>query len=295
MKKILSVIHLFPREVDDFDYLISQLKVASSFLGDTLSIDFNIVLNFNPKIINWENSKLPKDFFIQKVKSSIKKLDWANQINLEIIEDDSVCGLLEQRISLTKKFPDYYGYLILDNDIILDDLCFYGLENAINSITETTSFVITPQPYSHWDSSWDVISYVPFEQTFNIDEFNSYSIKSMFKDEIQIVESSAFKFAGGWFTFITKDLLSTISFPDVKGYGMEDTYLSFCFNRMKSSGQNVKQFILKNILIQENRKYLSNSIYVDFVPYDMDYLKPINEHSKKILWDEIVRLSNERT
>lgn len=294
MKKILSAIHLFPREVDDFDHLVTQLKIASSFLGGTLSIDFNIILNLNPNIIDWENSKLPKEFFVNKVKSSLKKLDWANEVYLEIVEDDSVCGLLEQRTSLLKKFPDYYGYLILDNDILIDELCFYGLEHSIRTITDTSKFVVIPQPYGHWDSSWDVISYVPFKDGFDINEFNSYSIKSIFKDEIQIVETPIFKFAGGWFTFITKDLLSTISFPDVKGYGMEDTYISFCFNRMKSNGENVKQFIMKNVLVQENRKYLSNSIYVSFVPYNMDYLKPINENSKRIFWDEIARLNNER-
>lgn len=295
MKKILSTIHLFPREVDDFDHLLTQLKIASSFLSESISIDFNILLNFNPNIVDWKNSKLPKDFFVEKVKSSLKKLDWSNEIFFEIIEDDSVCGLLEQRTSLIKRFPNYYGYLILDNDIILDDLCLYGLENAINSITETSQFVLTPQPYSHWDSSWDVIGYVPFTDGFNIDEFNAYSIKSIFKDEIQIVESPVFKFAGGWFTFITKDLLSSVSFPEVSGYGMEDTYLSFCFNKMKSKNNNIKQFILKNILVQENRKYLSNSIYVDFVPYNMEYLKPINENSKRIFWEEIAKLNNERS
>lgn len=294
MKKILAVVHLFPREVDDFDYLVTQLKIASSFLGDSIAIDFNIVLNFNPDIIDWTNSKLPKEFFIEKVKSSIKKLDWVRHVNLEVIEDDSVCGLLEQRISLTKKFPNYYGYLILDNDIIVDDLCLYGLENSINSISDTTKFVLIPQPYSYWDSSWDVISYVEYKSTFNIDEFNAYSIKSIFKEEIQLVESPMFKFAGGWFTFITNDLLSLIEFPEVKGYGMEDTFISLLLNRMKLNGENVKQLVMKNVLVQENRKYLSNSVYTNFVPYNMEYLKMINEKSKQILWDEIRKLNHER-
>lgn len=291
MKNILLVSHVFPREVDDFDNLVTQLKTASSFLQGDLIFDYHIILNLNPEIIDWDKSNIPQDFFVEKIKSSVKKLDWCNEIKLEILTDNSVFGLLEQRINLTKKFPDYFGYLIVDNDIILDDFYLYAFENSITSINQISDFVLIPQPYCHWDNSWDVISHVPFQNGFSTDEFNPYSIKSIKSgDDIELIDLREFKFAGGWMTFITRDLLSKVSFPPVRGYGMEDTYLSLVLNKMKREGSPIHQYLMKNIVVQENRKYLSNSIYSNFVYYNIDVLKKINDESKQIFSNEIFKL-----
>ena len=291
MKNILLVSHVFPREVDDFDNLVTQLKMASSFLQGDLIFDYHIILNLNPEIIDWNKSNIPQDFFVDKIKSSVKKLDWCNEIKLEILTDNGVFGLLEQRINLTKKFPDYFGYLIVDNDIILDDFYLYAFENSITAINQTSDFVLIPQPYCHWDNSWDVISHVPFQNGFSTDEFNPYSIKSIKSgDDIELIDLREFKFAGGWMTFITRELLSKVLFPPVKGYGMEDTYLSLVFNKMKREGSPIHQYLMKNIVVQENRKYLSNSIYSNFVYYNIDLLKKINDESKQIFSNEIFKL-----
>jgi hypothetical protein len=291
VKKILCVSHVFPREVDDFDHLVTQLKIGSTFLQNQVQFDFDIILNLNPSIIDWGTSQLPKEFFVDKMRASISKLDWCNG-DFKIVEDSSIFGLLEQRTTLTKTFPDYFGYLILDNDIIIDDFALYILENAVNTIEDTTEYVLTPQPYCYWDSSWDIISYEKFVNGFDVNEFNAYQIKGMGNSgDVQLAEVPSFKFAGGWFTFITKDLLSKVPFPDVRGYGMEDTYISMFFNKMKSNGENVRQYVMKNVLVQENRKYLMNSVYTKFVNYNIEYLKSINENSKQMFWNEIQKLN----
>ena len=44
MKKIHLTLHIFPREIDDYEFTINQLKVASKLIQN-LQIDANVILN----------------------------------------------------------------------------------------------------------------------------------------------------------------------------------------------------------------------------------------------------------
>ena len=50
-KEVLLLIHLFPKEIDDFDNLANQLKVSAKYVQE-LKVDVNIILNLNPKLID---------------------------------------------------------------------------------------------------------------------------------------------------------------------------------------------------------------------------------------------------
>jgi hypothetical protein len=68
--------------------------------------------------------------------------------------------------------------------------------------------------------------------------------------EIEVKPIPTFKFAGGWFTLISKDLLIKTDIPESLGhYGLEDTYIMLCSQIMKQKGMNVIQFVLENEII----------------------------------------------
>ena len=71
MKKVHLTIHIFPREIDDYELTINQLKFASQFITN-LHVDANVILNVNSDIIDWEKSKLPKEYFVKNLNSLIK-------------------------------------------------------------------------------------------------------------------------------------------------------------------------------------------------------------------------------
>ena len=48
MKKIHLTLHIFPREIDDYEFTINQLKVASKLIQN-LQVDANVILNLNDK------------------------------------------------------------------------------------------------------------------------------------------------------------------------------------------------------------------------------------------------------
>lgn len=271
----MMLIHLFPREIDDFDNLANQLKVASQYISN-LNITTNIILNLNPEIVKWETSKISKEFIISKFKHSISKFDWCEKI-VDISTNTQYWGYLEQRIQCTTKYPDFDGYLLLDPDLILDDYVFYGLEKALEVI-EDSEFIISPQMYKFWDSSWNIISYEKSNFNFNVDKFDPYSIKVIKKEGIVINPNKQIKFAGGWFNYISKSLYEKVVWPiGVKGYGPEDTYTAFIATKLGAT-----QYIMEGIVVQENRKYLNNSIYVNFIEYDLKKLKEVNNHTQKL-------------
>jgi hypothetical protein len=274
-KKVMMLIHLFPREIDDFDNLANQLKVASQYINN-LKVTTNIILNLNPEITKWEDSKISKEFVISKFNHILTKFDWCNNL-VDINNTPQYWGYLEQRVQCTTKYPGYDGYILLDPDMILDDYVFYGLENALEVIQDE-EFIVSPQMYKFWDSSWNIISHDKTNSNFDVDRFDPYTIKAIEKEEIKLKPNKQIKFAGGWFNYISKALYEQVDWPEgVKGYGPEDTYTAFIATKLGAT-----QYIMEGIVVQENRKYLNNSIYVDYIEYDLDKLKQINSNTREL-------------
>ena len=280
MKKIHLTIHIFPKEIDDYEFTINQLKVASKFITN-LQIDANVILNLNDKIIDWDKSSLPKGYFIERFKHINAKLDWVTNLEEEITYKQEYHGYLEKRIANTK-LEGYDAFWWQDVDLILDDLILYGIESTLENITEP-DYIISPQIYKFWDTSWDVISAVP-NNSIDVDAFDSFNIKPLQYDRsIGLILNKNIKFAGGWSTILSNSFIKQVPFPDnVKGYGREDTLALEIGKKI-----NVTQYIMKGVIVQENRKYLSNALYNKFVHYNIDYLKPINEQSLQTFYNLI--------
>ena len=62
--KTQIVIHLLPTEIDDFEWQIKQLKLASLYLNKDDIINIDVTLNLN--LVNWNESKFEKQYFIDK-------------------------------------------------------------------------------------------------------------------------------------------------------------------------------------------------------------------------------------
>ena len=71
------------------------------------------------------------------------------------------------------------------------------------------------------------------------------------------------KFAGGWFTVISKKLLNELPWPDNYGhYGYDDTYLMWAASVINNP--EIRQFKLENLIVSEN--YFDRiTSYSDFV------------------------------
>jgi hypothetical protein len=284
MKKIHLTLHIFPREIDDYEFTINQLKSASKFINN-LQVDANVILNLNDKIIDWNNALLPKEYFVERFKCINKKLDWITNLEEEITYKQEYHGYLEKRVANTR-LEGYDAFWWQDVDLILDDLLFYALEFSLNNIKEE-NYIISPQIYKFWDSSWDVLATNP-EETIDVDTFDCFTIKrnQYNRIELGIHLNKDIKFAGGWFTILSNNLMKQIPFPsNPQGYGREDTLVAEW-----SKKNNITQYIMEGVIVQENRLYSSNQIYTKYIPYNLDYLKPLNEISMASFYQIINQL-----
>ena len=59
-------LHIMPWEIDSALTLCNKLRFASYYLSEGDDVIFDLILNLSDGIIDWDKSKLDKDFFIEK-------------------------------------------------------------------------------------------------------------------------------------------------------------------------------------------------------------------------------------
>jgi hypothetical protein len=160
------------------------------------------------------------------------------------------------------------------------------MTSAYQTIKESNidMFVLTPQFVKQWDNTWDVI----VNKAFLSYPLDYELVADVYKDtlpdigEIEVKAISSFKFAGGWFTLISKDLLIKTGIPDSLGhYGLEDTYVTECCNILRNNGDDVFQFILENHIIGESYIHRPNETikkYISSISKKNEFTKIAHEN-----------------
>ena len=264
--KILT--HLMPWEVDYALLQFIQLKKSSQYISSEDKIYIDVALNLSSYIINWKESKLPKEFFINKFNTLLSLLDWA-VVRPIIYEGDELWGHLDFEKNKIESHIDYYLS-------ICPDMCFH--EHTISYMIEsakqiTTKYaIITPEIHKLWDWTWDELvnkNYkdIPYEDWNKSDIFE---IQSRVLEEPYLEQISRFKYAG-WFDLYSKDFLELIPIPDDwKGYGPWDYYSMLISDIAVKNGIDIKEYVLRNQIICEyhpNKEDKGN-----FVDYYKDLL-----------------------
>jgi hypothetical protein len=127
-----------------------------------------------------------------------------------------------------------------------------------------------------------------------------YSIDKLVYDrlsKIQLKQLPYVKIGGGWMNFIDQKVLQLVDIPDSLGaYGMDDTYVQEAFNVLnKNNITNVKQYVVDNLLVCENRKYESYEPYLDngYLKLEKelnDYKEQMAHYARQNCWMELEKL-----
>jgi hypothetical protein len=263
------VIHLLPHEIDWFEWQSKQFKLGSYYIKDKVIID--VTLNLN--LVDWAQSQLPKQFFIDKFNQIKTLWDWA-ETQFIIDEDNKCLGCNDKRREAIRSTK-------ADNILYLDsDLCFqpellhYMMESA--KLLDQEYYIISPQTVRMWDSSWDVLTNKKYLSTpASLDYYydnDPFQIISVPIEEINLSPINQFKFGGGWFNLLSTKLLQLTDIPNSLGsYGVDDLYVMICCDVMKQKKYNVQQYVLEGVTVIENFKYRWN-------PYK-EYLYLINQQN----------------
>jgi hypothetical protein len=268
MKGVITIFAL-PQELEDLALTLYNLKRNSIYLDNTIKYKVEITMCLSDELTNWSESKLPKEYIKERTEELVTKfLDWC-EWKLMWGEEDILGCVSQRRYSLQNNL-DADFFIWLDCDFIFKDSTLSYMTQAYQTIKESNidMFILTPQFVKQWDNTWDVI----VNKAFLNHPIDYELIADVYKDtlpdigDIEVKQVPTFKFAGGWFTLISKDLLSKTNIPKSLGhYGLEDTYVTECCNILKNKGENVFQFILENHIIGESYIHRPNETIKKYI------------------------------
>jgi hypothetical protein len=242
-----------PWEVDFALISFMQLKKSKYYLDSTVKIKINAVLNMSSYLINWDNTKLPKELFKQKF-TDLGVLLNDYEYDPFIYEGDKIYGILDMQKNSYEPDVDYYINITQD---------MYFSETLLTSLIESTKhiknkyFVVTPEIYKMWDHTWDEITNekyldIPYENWDKADIFDiRYDLKTS-SGEMSLYPTQRSKWAW-WLDLYNKAFYEDFApiQDDMKGYGAWDWYTLMLTEYAKSKGADFQQYVLKGQTIYE--------------------------------------------
>ena len=236
-----------PWEIDYAFMSFTQLKKTYFHIPDDVEIRIDAALNCSNHLIDWDNTKLPKQFFIDKFNSLLVLLkDYT--VNPIIYEGDNNYGFFDVQKLAYEKDVDYY--MGLCPDVYFSE---YVIPLFLESVKQIPNkyFVITTEIYKMWDNTWDEITNekylnIPYEKWNEGDIFKiRYDLKNDTED-VYLSKTNKSKWAW-WCDFYSKEFYETIApIPDEWiGYGGWDYYSMLISEAIKSKGADFQQYILK--------------------------------------------------
>ena len=227
MKGVITIFCL-PQELEDLALTLNGLKRNSVFLDGSVNYKVDITMCLSDELTDWEGTKLPKEYIKNRTIELVEKyLDWCEWDLLW--DSENVLGCVSQRRYSLENNPDADFFIWLDTDMFFKDSTLFYMQETYKTILSSNGpnmFVITPEFVKQWDDTWDVV----VNKKYHLAKVNYHLTADIYKEsledmgEINIVELPYLKFAGGWFTLITKPLLDRTGVPESFGhYGLEDT------------------------------------------------------------------------
>jgi hypothetical protein len=241
--------HYMPWEVDFALLQFMQLKKSSQHLSDD-KIYFHIGLNLSSYIIDWDKSKLPKEYFINKFNVTLKMLDWAEEVKVTTYDGDELWGAMDLEKTQIDSKIDYY--MSVCPDMWFHEYTLFYIIEAAKQIKDKY-FIVTPEIHKMWDWTWDELvneNYkdLPYEDWNKSDIFE---VQSRVLGEPYIQATTRFKYAG-WFDLYSKDFIELIPVPDDwKGYGPWDYYSMLVSDIAVKNNIDIKEYVLKNQIVCE--------------------------------------------
>ena len=279
-------LHLMPWELDSALLTYSQLAKSFYFFDKKDNVILESCLNLSSYMINWNESKLSKEFFIEKYKNLNFVFPNEFKYNPKIYEGDELYGHLNfERECIS---PETDLYISLCPDMLLSEhLLPYMIEGAKQ--IKSKYFVITPQIPKMWDSSWDVLvnpiyNNVPYGERLN--SFEIVNNQDNLNQEISLQPINCFKYAG-WFDLYSKSYVEDLApiWDEWKGKGGWDFYSMNVSNAFKQIGGDVQQYVLGGQTIYRS-SYCKNFENFSLYSYYKDNIKLNNTWNSRDIFDE---------
>ena len=246
--------HIMPWEIDYALLTFTKLKKSKYFLSENHNIIIDSVLNLSDDIINWDETKIPKEFFIHKYNTISTLLNEFTH-NSKIVQGNVFYGHLDLQRDAIQSDIDYY--IVLCPDMFFHEHLLEYLIQAANNVNNEY-FVITPQICRMWDESWEILTHPKFavgphygwEHTSDIFDVEHYIQTS--GESVKLTPISQQKWAG-WFDLYSKKFYEELVpvYSEWSGYGGWDAYGLVVSEYAKQKGYDFQQYRLDGQIIFE--------------------------------------------
>jgi len=265
MRKQKILIQLFPlvTDIDLLERSLLFLKQNSLYIDlNKFHIILDVTLPISGYLVDWDNSIIKKDFFIDKFNNLKKYGQWVHECYFNV--DENVLGGADYSINNINKY-NVDSIIWLDTDIIFNPHTLnLLLESSLEIKKQFNNYIISPEIVKLGDSTWDILVNDNFiNKPYGYQESNDSIIDSFnIYGDVVLEPINRFKFGGGWFTLFSKPLLDYIEFPnDIKGYCPIDTFIMDICPHIPEA----IQYKIKNLIVCEDRAYLSNNLYKKYI------------------------------
>jgi len=241
-----------PWELDYALLSFTQLKKSKYYLNEDDKVYIDVTLNLSSYLINWDNTLIPKKFFINKFQN-LQSLLKDYTCRFKIYDGDKLYGGLNTTFESTEDHIDYYMFLNPDM-YFSENLLAYLIESSKHIKNEY--FIITPQIPKLWDTTWDPISHphycdIPYDSWNNLDAYDVRYFSKINNEEVKLTPLYTHKWAG-WMDLYNKKMWKTFwSVEGWNGYGAHDWYTMLLTQYAKNKGVDVQQYVLNNMLVCE--------------------------------------------
>ena len=296
MKKIVITTFIMPNEIDDLERILGDLNKASKHI-DGNNYELYLALSVDDYLVDWENSKLDKQFFVDRFNTLKPLTQWAGNATFNVRDDIMGCTSLRRIAHI--ECTNATHFIWLDTDIVFDEKILFYMENAINVIDNVDKYVISPECVKIWDTTWDCL----VNKNFLNKEVGYCKINNPFVDSGEVGEVSLetvlnnvsnqprMKFGGGWFNCLSKALLDRVPLPESMGhYGPDDTFIMWASEKLNLNGEQLYQFKLKNYIVCENYIYRDRKHY-DSLVSRIDRKEEFKKTAYSVFQNEIDKLN----
>ncbi len=281
-----------PWEIDYALLTFTQLKRSKYYLPKDVNVSIDSVLNLSTSMINWKESKLPKEYFIKKYETlSILLRDYTH--NPKVYEGEELYGHLDLQRDAVSEEVDYY--LSICPDIYFSEQLLAYIVQAAKQIPNKY-FVLIPQICKMWDSSWDEITHrayqgVPHEVwEKHTDIFDVDYLLHNFPEQLRLSPVSQLKWAG-WFDLYNKAYYEElVRIPqEWKGYGGLDSFGITLAHYAKQVGLDFQQYQLEGqIAFEYSVGALRENGISGFTNYYKDFLTRKDSVAQREAFDSVL-------
>jgi len=269
--KVKISYHIMPYEIDYALLSYAQLKKSRYHIPDDVEIEIDTVMNCSNYLIDWDKTRLPKEFFTQKF-NDLEILLKDYKVNSKIYEGDECYGLLDmQRDSYCD--ADYYINITPD---------MYFSEHLLALMIESTKviknkyYVVTPEIHKMWDHTWDEITNqrymdVPYAEWNSTDVYDIRHHMKTDDAEVRLEPTQRSKWAW-WLDLYNKAFYEDFApvQDDWFGYGPWDWWSLMLTEHAKEKGVDFQEYVLRGQTIFE---YPIGSLKgKGFVSYHKDFM-----------------------